>query len=104
MSEGEAGAQGLRRLWWRGRQYDGCIFSARLRTGSPSVNESWTVNRTYKGNDFGGFSDESVGQLFIERDKVANINITIVLLEEDILADLIPVQMLTVVSNLHGEI
>ena len=43
-----------------------------------------------------------MGQLFVERDKVANINITIVLLEEDVLTDLIPGKMLTIASNLHA--
>lgn len=48
-----------------------------------------------KGNDFCRFSDQSVGKLFVERDKVANIYITIVLLEEDVLANLIPGKILT---------
>lgn len=43
-----------------------------------------------------------MGKLFVERDKVANIYITIVLLEEDVLANLIPGKILTIVSNLHA--
>jgi hypothetical protein len=58
---------------------------------------------TYEGNDLGWFSDESVSQLFVERDKVANINVAIVLLEENVFADLISEKTLTIVNKLHGE-
>lgn len=47
------------------------------------------MQRTNKGNYLGGFSDESVCQLFVERYEMANINITIVLLEKNVFADLI---------------
>jgi hypothetical protein len=58
---------------------------------------------TYERNDLGGFSDESMSQLFVERDKMANINVAIVLLEENVFADLISGKTLAIVNKLHGE-
>jgi hypothetical protein len=58
---------------------------------------------TYEGNDLSWFGDESVSQLFVERDKVANVNVAIVLLEENVFADLISDKTLAIASKLHGE-
>lgn len=44
---------------------------------------------THEGNDLSWFSDESVSQLFVERDQMANIDIAKVLLEKNVLADLV---------------
>ena len=44
---------------------------------------------THEWNDLGGFCNKSVGEVLIEGDEVSDINVTIVLLEKDILANLI---------------
>jgi hypothetical protein len=42
-------------------------------------------------------------QLFVERDEVPDIDVTIVLFEEDVLADLVSGSVLAAATELHGE-
>lgn len=43
----------------------------------------------YQGNDLGGLSDKSVCKLLIERDEMANVNVAVILLHQNVLAELI---------------
>ena len=46
---------------------------------------------THEWNDLGGFCNKSVGEVFIEGDEMSNVNVAVVLLRENILANLISV-------------
>lgn len=48
----------------------------------------------YKWDYLSGLRDESVCKFFVEGDKMPNVNITVVLLQKDILADLVSATIL----------
>ena len=51
--------------------------------------------RIYQGNDVCGLSRELVRQLFVVGDKVRNVDIAVVLLDQHILADLVSTRSIT---------
>jgi hypothetical protein len=57
----------------------------------------------YQRYDFCGLRDQSVGNLFVELDQVANIDVTVVLLEERILAQLVAVDEAIVEPEVKDE-
>ncbi len=59
--------------------------------------------QTYERNDLSWLSDESVCQLFVEGDEMANIDIAKVLLEENVLADLISSRELIAANKSRNE-
>jgi hypothetical protein len=82
-----------------GRQCDEYTSSKQLRTNALSVTAIQIGRRTYQGNDLCWFGDQSVGQLFVERDQVPNIDVAIVLFEEHVLTDLISGRTLAVANT-----
>ena len=55
----------------------------------------------YEWYDLGRFCNKSMGQIFVEGDEMSDVNITVVLLEKNILADLISAWKLASVSIEH---
>jgi hypothetical protein len=86
-----------------GRQCDECISSKLLRTNAFYQRLLNTAHRTYERNDLCWFGDQSVGQLFVERDEVPDIDVAIILFEEHVLTDLISSGVLVVDNTWQGE-
>jgi hypothetical protein len=82
-----------------GRQCDEYTSSKQLRTTTLSVTAIQIWHHTHQGNDLCWFGDQSVGQLFVERDEVTNIDVAIVLFEEHVLTDLISKRTLAVANT-----
>jgi len=56
-----------------------------------------------QGDELCGFGNQSVGDLFVELDQVANVNIAVVFFEERILAQLVSVDEYVVESEVENE-